>query len=169
MRLAEELLVLLANDGGGDMTALPHRTLRFALAGAVLLDLALERRIDTDPKRLWLIDRTPLDDDLLDPTLAEVAAADAQSPETWVRHVADGADALQERALARIEDRPAIEHGVHVRLFASLLGPEDALPSPREACLIALVHTCGLFQSMLTPARSTSTYAIVSSCSRGWS
>lgn len=153
MRLAEELLVLLANDGGGDMTALPHRTLRFALAGAVLLDLALERRIDTDPKRLWLIDRTPLGDDLLDPTLAEIAAADAQSPETWVRQVADGVGALQERALARIEDPPAIERGVHVRLFASLFGPEDALPSPREACLIALVHTCGLFQSMLTPAQ----------------
>ena len=43
------------------------------LAGAVLMDLAMEYRIDTDPERLVLLDDTPVGDSLLDPTLARIA------------------------------------------------------------------------------------------------
>ena len=176
MRLAEELVVLLADSG-----ELPRRTLRYALAGAVLLDLALERRIDTDPGRLWAVDTMPLDDDLLDPTLAEIAASDTASPETWMRHVARGGDALYDRAVARLAALGVLEiddGGVatvkHSRLSSEGLAPvgagsgaevklqayaqilavlfqEGALPSPREACLIALMHTCGMFRLLLTP------------------
>ena len=174
MRLAEELVMMVADRG-----ELPHRTLRYAMAGAVLLDLALERRIDTDPGRLWPVDPTPLDDDLLDSTLAEIVAAGTDSPETWVRQVARGGHALYDRAVSRLAARgvmqiddagvatpvtpdtsarlagptladPGARANVHALIVTTVL-QEGAIPSPREACLIALMHTCGLFRLLLTP------------------
>ena len=74
LRFAEEILVLVLDEARGELApALPERSFDLALAGAVLMDLALEDRIDTDLERLMLVDSTPLGDDILDPTLAEVA------------------------------------------------------------------------------------------------
>ena len=143
MRLAEELVIVLADPG-----ELPRRTLRYAMAGAVLLDLALERCIDTDPERLWPVDPTPLDDDLLDPTLAEIAAAGTDSLETWVRQVARGGDALYDRAVSRLAARGAMQiddAGVATPVTpdssASLAGPALADPGARANVLARILAT----------------------------
>ena len=148
MRLAEELVTMVTDPGD-----LPHRTLRYAMAGAVLLDLALEGRIDTDSGRLWPVDPTPLDDDLLDPTLAEIVAGGTDSPETWVRHVARGGDALYDRTVSRLAalglmelDDAGVASPPHPEAFVPRRPPADALaqtlatvfqegaiPSPRAA------------------------------------
>ena len=75
MRLAEAFLLLL-RDVDGTLSRAPEWLVRHALGGAVLVDLALENRIDTDVQRLLLIDSTPAGDRLLDPLLAEIAQAD---------------------------------------------------------------------------------------------
>ena len=72
MRLAEELLLLLRDEEGA-LSRAPEWLVRYALGGAVLMDLALKNRIDTDAQRLFLIDSTPVGDRLLDPMLAEIA------------------------------------------------------------------------------------------------
>ena len=103
MRFAEELLLLLLfDDARGNLTGtLPSGRLDTLLAGAVSMDLALENRIDTDLRRLMLVDPTPLDDDLLDPALADIAqAADSHGIDHWVRRHADRGEAVRERALA---------------------------------------------------------------------
>ncbi|MYI21771.1 MAG: hypothetical protein F4043_03445, partial [Gammaproteobacteria bacterium] len=49
LRFAEEILVLVLDEERGDLAPnLPARSLDLALAGAVLMDHALENRIDTD-------------------------------------------------------------------------------------------------------------------------
>ena len=53
----------------------PDRLVRYALGGGVLMELALEDRIDTDLDKLVLVDSTPLQDSLVDPTLSDIAAA----------------------------------------------------------------------------------------------
>ena len=58
--------MLLVPGDDGEFARVPCWTLQCALAGGVLMDLALERRIDTDPDRLYAVDPTPLGDDLLD-------------------------------------------------------------------------------------------------------
>ena len=74
LRFAEEILILVLDEERGDLaTSLPPRSLDLALAGAVLMDLALEDRIDTDIERLMLVDATPVGDDILDPALADIA------------------------------------------------------------------------------------------------
>ena len=67
LRFVEEIILLLLEDEGGRFVRVPTWSMNYALAGAVLMDLALEDRIDTDLEGLVLIDSTPLGDSLLDP------------------------------------------------------------------------------------------------------
>ena len=90
LRFAEQIVLLLADADSGQFARVPDWSLRCALAGAVLMDLAMENRIDTDPEQLFVIDSSPVGDDLLDPTLAEIAqASEARDSRYWVRHTAD--------------------------------------------------------------------------------
>ena len=92
LRFAEEIMLLLLEDEGKRFLNVPDASLRYALAGGVLMDLAMEDRIDTDLDRLILVDPTPLDDDLLDPVLADIAAATApHDARYWVEQAASGA------------------------------------------------------------------------------
>jgi hypothetical protein len=174
LRFSEEINLLLLDDGGGTFVDLPPHALEFALAGAVLMDLALEGRIDTDPQRLFVVDPTPLGDDLLDPTLARiVASADAHDTAHWIRAVTDQADDIHSRSLDRLiergilrreEDRfmwvfksrryPIVDNStvreVKLRLMGVLFS-ED-IPDPRDTLLISLSDVCGIFSSLLSNA-----------------
>ena len=181
LRFSEELLVLVVDEDRADAIRISDRTLRYGLAGAVLLDLALEYRIDTDPQSLYLTDATPLGDHLLDPILAEIAEdPDTRSCEFWVRRIAGGerGDQLRADALERLVEQGILETDDGGGFFA-LTSPvtrsrhyptaasgaaeqeihsrmmdivfSEDLPSPRDAVIISLVHACDLFRQMLTP------------------
>ena len=47
----------------------------YALIGAVLAELALAGRIDTDPQRLYVVDKTPVGDPVQDAVLQRMATA----------------------------------------------------------------------------------------------
>ena len=80
----EELLILITEGESTGRAYIPDRTQRHALAGAVLLELALNRRIDTDVEALSVTDPTPLGDELLDPTLSEIAQdTETRTAEFW--------------------------------------------------------------------------------------
>ena len=123
LRFAEEILLLLHDEDRGDFApGLARHSLNFALAGAVLMDLALENRIDTDLERLFLVDATPIDDDLLDPTLADVAReTEARDASYWVAQTAKRSDEIRERALARLVNRGILETGSEGMFFLSRL------------------------------------------------
>ena len=74
LRFAEEIVLLLLNDDDGRFARVSRWPLDYALAGGVLMDLALENRIDTDLENLILVDATPVGDSLLDLTLADIEA-----------------------------------------------------------------------------------------------
>lgn len=74
LRVVEELLLLVLDTDSGDIHhSLPMHTRAVAFASAVLMDLALEDRIDTDLEHLVVSDPTPLGSDLHDPILADIA------------------------------------------------------------------------------------------------
>ena len=90
LRFAEEILLLLVNEqhGGIDINYPPH-LLDHVFAGAVLMDLALENRIDTDLDHLILVNPEPLGDSLLDPVLADVVGGPAnKSSGFWLERTA---------------------------------------------------------------------------------
>lgn len=89
LRFIEEILLLLIDTRRGGLFSLRPWTLSCTLAGALLMDLVEENRIDTDPERLMLLDATPLDDDLLDPVLADIAQiGEAHDVRFWVERIA---------------------------------------------------------------------------------
>ena len=173
LRFPEELMLLILDDEDGRFARVPDRQLRYALAGGVLMDLALENRIDTDLKQLMLVESTPLGDDLLDPTLADIAAAkETHDARFWVERTAlRSADAIREAALDRLvergilqrqEDRflwvfksrryPVIddrlEREVKLRIMEILFS--DEIPTPRDVVIIGLAHACNLFEQILS-------------------
>ena len=173
LRFPEELMLLILDDEDGKFARVPDRQLRYALAGGVLMDLALENRIDTDLKQLMLVDATPLGDDLLDPTLADIAAAkETHDARFWVERTAlRSADDIRQAALDRLvgrgilerqEDRflwvfksrryPVIddrlEREVKLRIMEILFS--DEIPTPRDVVIIGLAHACNLFEQILS-------------------
>ena len=171
LRFAEETILLLLNDGDGRFARVPKWSLDYALAGGVLMDLALENRIDTDLEGLILIDDTPTGDALLDPTLADIAAGKERTTNFWLEHTADSADSIREQALNRLieqgilevqDDRflwvfrsrryPSIdgtaEREVKLRIMGVLFS--DEIPSPRDVVIICLADACGIFRGLLS-------------------
>ena len=176
LRFAEELLLLLLDEQSGDLITLPAQTLDLALAGAVLMDLQRESRIDTDLDALFLADATPLDDDLLDPTLAAIAREDEKrDARYWVEHAAQRGEEIRQIALARLVERGILElyeggilallplvarsrryptiDGVareEVRLRIMRILFSDEIPDPDDIALICLVDACDLFPRLLS-------------------
>ena len=172
LRFAEEIMLLLLNDEDGEFVPVPGWSLQCAFAGAVLMDLALEHRIDTDVEKLVLVDPTPLGDDLLDPTLALIAReTKTYDARHWVERIADNADGIREGALTRLVDRgilrrednrflwvfhsrryPIIdgkaEREVKLRIMEVLFS--DQIPDPRDVVIICLVDACGILKEMLS-------------------
>ena len=172
LKFAEELMLLILDDENGRFARVPDRLMRYALAGGVLMDLALENRIDTDLKQLILVDPTPVQDSLLDPTLADIARAkETRDARFWVERTALRADEIREEALNRLvkkgilrqrEDRflwvfqsrryPAMDDApqreVKLRITGVLFS--DEIPDPRDVVIIGLAHACDLFKEILS-------------------
>ena len=172
LRFAEEMMLLLLDDEGGKFIDVPTVSLEHALAGSVLMDLALERRIDTDPKQLFVVDPTPTGDDLLDPTLARIVQAEeTHDCGHWIKASAVHADEIRERALDRLvergilrreEDRfmwvlptrryPIIDNKtvreVKLRIMEVLFS--DEIPDARDIIIISLSDVCGILRSLLS-------------------
>ena len=170
LRFAEEIILLLLDDDGR-FARLPSWSLNYALAGGVLMDLALENRIDTDLEKLILIDATPVGDDLLDPTLADIAAGEESDARYWVGRTASRGEEIRDEALKRLVDLgilekrdesflwvfrarryPSIDGKVEREVKLRIMGVlfSDEIPDPRDIVVICLADACGIFSELLT-------------------
>ena len=174
LTLLEEFLLLALDDAAGEFYDLPCSVLDSAMAGAVLMDLALHNRVDHDLKTLFVTDPTPTGDALLDIVLVPMATSLITLPETiatWVHRIAEDGPAIRELALRRLEARSLIvrEEKKILKIFTSShfrventvpvlatrarilkLILQDDFPVARDCMLIALANACGLFGSMLS-------------------
>ena len=172
LRFSEEMLLLLLDDKGREFADIPMLSFKYALAGAVLMDLALEGRIDTDENRLFVTDPTPLDDELLDPTLARIVeSTEENDTRHWVEQISVHAIEIRERSLARLVERgvlrreddhflwmfqtrryPVINNQtiqeVKLRIMAVLFSNE--IPDVRDIIIISLADVCDIFRTLLS-------------------
>ena len=172
LRFVEEITLLLLHDDDGRFARVPSWSLSYALAGGVLMDLAMENRIDTDLDHLILVDATPTGDSLLDPTLAEIAAGEKSTTRaTGSNRPRSAPTSIQEEVLSRLialgilerqEDRflwvfrsrryPMIdgqaEREVKLRIMSVLFS--DEIPDPRDVVIICLADACGIFKEILS-------------------
>ena len=177
-RFAEELLLLILDHDDGDiMASIPPQSLNTLLAGALLMDLALENRIDTDLERVILVDTAPVGDNLLDPVLADMAGdAEPRTIDYWLERTAMRGDEIRERALAGLVEQGIVESEESVAFFLSprvrrsrrypaidgmateevqfrimrLLFSDD-IPDPRDIVLVSLAASGGVFKHLLSP------------------
>ena len=172
LRFAEEIMLLLLDDEGERFLRVPDWSLRYALAGGVLMDLALEDRIDTDLEKLILVDPAPLGDAILDPALADIASATGtRDARFWVEREANRADETREAAIESLVGRGILERreGRFLWVFRARRYPlldgkaerevklrimevlfSDVVPTPRDVVIICLADACGIFTELLS-------------------
>ena len=165
------MLLVLDYDTGCINYGIPHDTVRFALAGAVLTDLALAGRIDTDVESLFLLDPVPMGEPVADHVLTRIAADGCRrTVGHWLSAVAESIDALRAGLTDRLEQRGVLLRGPHGRIWiigsrdgadadgdpfrdvrhrlaGALLGNE--IPHPRDITIIGLADACDLWGGLV--------------------
>lgn len=177
VRIVEEIILLLLDaEEDGHVAGVLAYPRNMAIVGAVLTELALENRIDTDPEHLVLTNPTPLDDELLDPVLADIA----NEPSThntvyWLARLAPRSEKILGQSLTRLTAAgilkmdvdgsyiltnlvarahiyPAAAHfdldAVHTRIMRVLF--TDEIPSPRDTIIVGLASVTGILEQLLS-------------------
>lgn len=173
---SEEFLLLALSDPKGDFVREPPERFENALAGAILMDLALLNRIDTDLDHLILVDASPTGDPLLDKALAAIREyPDSKSTAYWVEELRYRIDEFRDVLINRLIDRNMLKREEKKLLglipqtrYAVLLGPEerelrerlrttilsDDIPDPRDILLISLLLSCNLINRLFSRAET---------------
>ncbi|MCY3877746.1 MAG: GPP34 family phosphoprotein [Rhodobacteraceae bacterium] len=175
LSISEEIMLLLLEDENGKFVHVPELSLRCVLSGAVLMELALKNKIDTDLESLLVIDPKPLDDDILDPTLKQIVdSEESRDARYWVEFCAREADEVRRRSLQRLcendilerqDDRflwvfkarrypikdGKVDREVRARIDSILFS--DEIPDPRDIVIIGLVDACGILKDILTAGK----------------
>ena len=173
LSLTEELILMLLNEENGYFHQVPGWQLNCAVVGAVLAELSLMARIDTDLQSLFLVDRTETGDPALDPILKEIADEPGRhNAQYWIERLAHRAESVIDLTLDRLVDLKILEHHhgefwtlAHTHWHADLYDTSqeetasefiktriskviftDEIPDPRDIIIICLVNTCDVFR-----------------------
>ena len=172
LTLADEIVVLMLHDDTGAIRSACAGVANIAIAGGILMELALLGRIDTDLTSLFIVDPNPVGDDLLDQALQQIAAEpQKRSSGWWIERLGLHNGDLSARVLARlveagilrVEDQQFLwvfsrrayppssgreEREAKARLMSVIF--DDALPTPRDTLLVSLADSTGILDQMLT-------------------
>lgn len=107
LRLYEEVMLLALRDKEGTLVGGTHY--RFALAAMIMTELLLEERIrlneETRAKKVEVVDRSRLQDEILDEALEKMVESKRQRPlQYWVSKVSNHND-LRDRVAGRLCER----------------------------------------------------------------
>jgi golgi phosphoprotein 3 len=171
LTLADEIVVLMLRDDTGEIRAECTKVANVAIAGGILMELSLLGRIDTDLRSLFMVDRSPVDDDLLDPALQEIAAETEKQPSAWWIErlgrrglLPNVLERLVQAGILRMENRRYLwvfsrraypqntgreDREAKERIVSMIYGGD--LPTPRDTLLLGLAESSGVLNSMLTP------------------
>ena len=173
----EEVTLMLLNEESGYFEPIEEWRMSCVLAGAVLMDLALQDRIDTDLESLIVLDSTPTGDELLDPMLKQLVDArdSQQSIQYWVERLAMSTQDLVLQSLDRLTLKGILQYeeggfwvlSKQVKVSSRRTDGNDEkdfydvkahieqvlfsndIPDPRDIALVTLINTCGIFSIML--------------------
>jgi len=175
LTLLEEVVLLTINPRTGCLEGGSEYGVRYALAGAVLFDLALAERIDTDVDTVTVINSTPTGNPIQDELLAALSKGavpykvrDCVEQIFFQRNDFEGEalSLLVKRGIIRKEaskflwvidvERLRVIDGAHHQQITSRLAQavlEDDIPEVRDIMLVSLANACGLLSVVLAPAQ----------------
>jgi golgi phosphoprotein 3 len=170
----EEIVLLALDDKTGKFVDLPPLAMDQALAGAALLELAFQNRIDTDLTHLSLVSAKPTGEEMLDPLLENIVTAkDKKDAKYWVGVFSGDGEKIREKVLCRLVQRGVLkqeekkilwvipgrrypmvndqeEREVRKRIRSVVVDGE--VPGPRDVVLVSLASACQLLRSVFTDA-----------------
>jgi len=174
LNFSEEILLLALDDQTGELRGVSQAALSHALAGAVLMELALRNRIDTDLKELIVVSTEPTGDPVMDKTLGLLAASPKPMPiRHWVRTLLELSAEIRETTLDHLVGKGILKREesrflwvFSTRRYPQLHGEEreevrarlrrlvlsDEIPEPRDVVLISLLEACRLSQDYFSEA-----------------
>ncbi len=173
LTLPDELLLMLLNEDSGYFRQVPGWDLNCAVVGAVIAELSLISRIDTDMDSLILLDKTPTGDPVLDDILGEIADEPGQqNAQYWIERLAPHAERVIDMTLDRLVALQILQYHdgefwtlshtawqsaeqngsteaagtefVTTRISNVLYNNE--IPDPRDVIIIALANTCDVLR-----------------------
>ncbi|MHB1405166.1 MAG: GOLPH3/VPS74 family protein [Desulfitobacteriaceae bacterium] len=166
LSLPEELLLLALNEEKGTFSWVASSKLPYVLAGSLLMELILRKRLAVEPKRLEVLDRTPTGLPLLDEILKSIDSSKKVRPaDVWVGKIGRRIKPMKVELLEELVDKGILHSEEHlvfgifpttryplrddrpkktiISNVRSLILRREA-PDPRQMMLIALVYTIGL-------------------------
>ena len=175
LSLPAELILMLLNEESGYFHQVPGWGLNCAVVGAVLGELSLRSRIDTDMDSLFVLDDTETGNPVLDPILKEIASEPAQhNAQYWIERLAHHAESIIDSTLDRLVQLKVLEYhdgefwtvapnveqtvlfddsqeGTGIQFVKTRIRNEifnNEIPDPRDVIIICLVNTCDVFRFM---------------------
>src|SRR2546429_1211928 len=175
MLLAEDLLLLVTDDGSGQLSV-PAAQVDAGLGGANLVELALMSKVDLSgegedgkPGRVVVRDASPAGDDILDAALEILAANQGKKPSAAIRPLSKNLrQALYERLAAagviraergrilgmfptRTWPAQDASHEAQARELLTQALVQQTAPDTRSAALIALLHALRCEHKIVDP------------------
>lgn len=166
LSFAEELILIALDDEKGKTISMPTMSLEYGLAGALLMELALNNKIDTDLTHLMLIDSTPTGDVLLDKILGIIGKSDAQKDaKYWIKEIVANIENIKEILIEKLVEKRVLkieEHKIlwffHTRRYPVINNKEekevkkrireiilnDLIPDPKDVVIVCLIDACDL-------------------------
>ncbi len=160
LSIPEKFLLMLLNEQTGYFYQVPGWTLNCAVTGAVLAELSLQGRIDTDEKSLFVLDDRATGVPMLDLCLAEIVA-DAGQRDTrfWIERLAVHSERIIDTTLDHLTTQGVLTHhdGGFYTFTSGLLGDRDdlnikarmdaaifadAIPDPEVSLILCLLKAC---------------------------
>ena len=173
LSLPEELILMLLSEENGYFHQVPGWDLNCAIVGAVLAELSLLSRIDTDMDSLFILDRTETGSPTLDPILKEIADEPLRrNAQFWIERLAHHAESIIDLTLDRLVELKILQHHegdfwtlarnvgqarvldssgegtaaqfVKTRISKAIF--DNEIPDPRDVIIICLINTCDVFR-----------------------
>ena len=159
LNVPEELLVMLLNEQTGYFYQVEGWTLNCVVIGAVLADLSLKSRIDTDEESLFLIDSTKTGEPILDLCLEEIAShPEPQNTRYWIEKLTIHSETIIDATLERLVDLELLTHqdggfyslnhsnwhNIKSEIEQVIL--TDTIPSPKDSLIIGLLNACDVIR-----------------------
>jgi len=189
LTIPEELFLLTVNDRTGRRAFLKSRKFDLLLAAAILMDLALQHRIDTDLENVIPDQSEPTGHPLLDPPLRLIGESpNLQTISWWLLKLAEKGSRYREVLVKELLAKGLIRmEKEHVFLgFASVKYPilidnqevvevktrikslifSNNLPDFRDVVIISLAWYGGLLDLILTPAEMEDTSSRIEQLAR---
>ncbi len=172
LTFAEELILLALDDKKGTFLPMSLMSFESALAGAILMELALENKIDTDLDHLLLINGEKTGDPIYDEVLKMIQEHPKEENALfWVKEIRNRFSNLREVLTNRLVEKGIIreEKKKILGLFPQVRYPvvndseevairqrirqivlSDEIPEPKDIVIISLIKSCGLTDQIFT-------------------